>query len=225
MSNYIRSQVTGVTYFLQSVGVVSLMKKGRLVNNLDKRCANKKQIAHPTLAKLISKNYRYYYFFALFFIPIIPLEISSHFVNIPKYESLNSDFGRVAYTRASGRWGHQFILINSNKKEMLMTCHLDYSDSMYCPPFDTSKESSFFQGKTVKARWYRHSFAGYTSSNILLELEVDGQKLMKYDLQKEKYLHQIGDGSHIGLMMFMFFLGLGIYGHQESKYTRRPFKN
>ncbi len=33
------------------IGVV-LMKKGRLVNDLDKRCANTKRFAHPTLAMI-----------------------------------------------------------------------------------------------------------------------------------------------------------------------------
>ena len=31
-----------------------LMKKGRLVNNLDKWCVNKKIFAHPTLAEVLN---------------------------------------------------------------------------------------------------------------------------------------------------------------------------
>lgn len=168
---------------------------------------------------LMAENYKWYYFFALPFLALALSEISNHFVDIPSYENLNIDSGRVAFSRTAGRWEHDLILIKDQKinkqEEIWLICNLNHTESRYCPPFDVSKERTFYDGKLVIARWYPQKYI-YGVSNILLELEVNGKKLMDYRTQKEQYLNQVGDGSHVGLMMTIFLLGLGVYGHRVN---------
>lgn len=162
----------------------------------------------------LAENYISCYLFAFMFMWLVPGEISAYSRKIPEYKALSSSEGRVTFSRTSGRWGHQFLLIPKQGNEVALTCNLNYTDSLYCPPFNIKKEGEFYSGKHVEIKYD-------PNTNALMELKVNGEKLLDYETQKSKYKDQIGSSPPIGIVATTIFLILGTLGLRMNKDNKK----
>jgi len=170
-----------------------------------------------SILKALAKYYGQFYLYSIPFLIIVPTEISDHFFKIPEYASLTEFKGEVVYSRAtSSRFGsshgnrHQLIIKNDTNMIKLI-CHVKSKDSIYCPPYNNNKiEREFYKGKTVTVRWDKQE-------QSLYEIEIDGQKLVTYHIQRMKYEEQSADGEYLGILGSLIMLSLGFIGYKMKK--------
>jgi len=150
--------------------------------------------------------YWLYYLFAIPFLILTANTFPKWFLHIPNYESLTKSTGQITMTRKSSRWGHEMILRSEGKK-ISLRCHLNYIDSLYCPPYDIQREASFYNDKRVTVLWD-------AKHHLLYEMKIDGEKVMSYENQKSSYLSQRGEDAPILILLSTFLVSLGFIGQR-----------
>jgi hypothetical protein len=177
-----------------------------------------KRIVKPLVSlDTFMSNYAVWFVLAFISACLIPRDIDSFLIKIPEYNALSFVEGRVTYSRTTGRYGREFIVVDDKGKDRVLICNLRFTGSGYCPPFNMKKEKDFYQDKRVKIKYDANTGA-------ILELVANSEKLLNYETQKNEYESQVGSYFPYGIVLIVVFLLLGINGYQASKSNKKTVK-
>jgi hypothetical protein len=121
-------------------------------------------------------------------------------LNIPNKEKLTEHNGKTYFSPYAPRIGSQFYQITENNKKIFFTC--DVSGGSNVPCFSSNQEKEL-QGKNVKTLSYLYD-SGISEEYLLLELEINGDIMISYSDQKNKYLKMKDNYPYIWIVLLIF---------------------
>ena len=147
--------------------------------------------------------------FALIFVWLIPSDYKLYAYQAPKLDKLAIVAGYAEHTVKTRRWGRGFVIVDMNNHKTHLRCHLKYSNSKYCPPFNSELERNYFTGKKVVAAYD-------PERSLMFELSSSGQKLMNYHTQKESYQSQKTGHIPLGTIVSCIFFALAFISFRNK---------
>jgi len=149
------------------------------------------------------------FLFMLIFGASVIDDINVFTLNIPVANQLNISEGEIAF-KDGNKYG-RMLIINPHKdqSELSFNCHIYHADN--CIP---KSDEYLYINKNARVWWYETKFS-FRHVKRLLQLEVDGKKVINYQDQKEKYLKSKAEHDYISSLIFLasltFFLALQIF--------------
>lgn len=176
---------------------------------------------------LVNNKLKKWAFFAILFFFLLSLDdYSVATLDIPPIEQLNVTKGTVQLELAGGSKGASngdlFYLLN-NHQRVKFNCRIGTRDNSSCIArsdsrfYDKAAGGESWLGKTVffkpntsqklkhaQVWWYEANIFGPLKEKRLLQLDVEGERIIGYDLQKEKYISQKSNHSYMLTILLIF---------------------
>lgn len=136
----------------------------------------------------------------MFFLSIADLDV--FLLKIPELDQLETSEGSIAFNLTPLSRGSS-LLLNKKGQMIELNCWITSIGMKDCVSKD---DRNSFRGKKGKAWWYVARINGFSTEKRLLQLEVDGELVIKYLDQKNKYIENKSNYIYVWPILFCFFL-------------------
>lgn len=164
------------------------------------------------------RNVKFVYIATFFFFLFSFLDLDVFLLTIPDIKEALVSEGVVKMSPFSGKRGRSLIITTTNG-QLVLNCWINSRRDKTCIK---KQDNILYLNKHAKVWWYKARINGFFEENRMLQLEIDGQVVVDYKEQKEKYLLSKDNHDYLPTVIFMIFflLSLSIHINRNSNAYR-----
>jgi hypothetical protein len=124
-------------------------------------------------------------------------------IDIPPFNQLQINTVRVWFNLVPAFRSGEPLMLTNKFETTRFVCTISSSGRNACIEENKRK---YIEGKKGKVWWYKTGVNEFFSSNVLLQLEVDGEVIIGYETQKKEYLRYKKNYIYIDTAIFLVTL-------------------
>ncbi len=164
------------------------------------------------------RNIHFIHIATFFFFIFSFIDLDVLLLKIPNIDEALVSEGVIKWSPFTGKRGKSLVIATTNG-QLVLNCWITSGRDKSCIK---KQDNILYLDKPAKAWWYKARVNGFFEEKRLLQLEIDGQLIVNYDEQKEKYLLSKKNHNYLPTILFIIslLLSLSSVAHNNGKAVR-----